>query len=263
MTLRSLARPMGRGARSLLSARVAPSVSACFSLDRAAPATVRIGGRSYATQADPPPSSPAGTPMMIGAQLRTQIESELNNMRERVLKSKPGVWLRPLTQEETELVNMGQVPGFENAEVMALLDLQLREAPFFKDRQRAGSDGMGIHVPLLAHLGSTEPEVPCYPFKLLFGQQAPRAITAVRDVIAAQRKRVTEAAEHSTKEVTEQTEKFRHLDDAPLVAVLVPNGGENRDMGMPLAISLFRLAMHEGNGHEEGFQTGGDGTKSD
>lgn len=253
---------MGRGARALLSPRIAPCVSAVRTPLRAA-GPARTSVRSYASQTDAPPSSQAGSPMMVGAQLRTQIETELSELRQRVLASAPGVWLRPLTPEETELVNMGQVPSADGAEVMALLDLQLNEAPFFADRQRAGPDGMGIHVPLLAHLGSTEPEVPCYPFKLLFGQQAPRAIAAVRDVVAAQRKRVTEAAEHSTKEVTEQTERFRHLDDAPLVALTVPANGQNRDLGMPLAISLFRLAMHEGNGHEEGFQTGGDGTRSE
>lgn len=201
--------------------------------------------------------------MMVGSQLRTQIEGELDALRRQVLSAPAGEWLRPLTQEETELVNMGQVPGFEGAEVISLLDLQLHEAPFFKDRQRAGPDDMGVHVPLLAHVGSTAPEVPCYPFKLLFGQQAPRAISAVRDVVAAQRERATQDGPHSVENNTEQTERFRHLDDAPLVAVLVPNAGDNRDLALPLAMSLFRLAMHEGNGHEEGFQAGGDGSKSD
>lgn len=268
-SLRTLVRPLQLGARSLLSPRPARiGITAPRHVVPPAPSVPSVrclatSERRLASPADPPPQSAHGTPMMIGAQLRTQIETELSDMRDKVLSSPPGQWLRPLTQEETELVNMGQVPGFEGAEVMALLDLQLNEAPFFADRQRAGPDGMGVHVPLLAHLGSTEPEVPCYPFKLLFGQQAPRAISGVRDVIAAQRKRETEAGKHTTQENTRETEEFRHLDDAPLVALVVPSQGENRDLGMPLAIALFRLAMHEGNGHEEGFQTGGDGSKSD
>lgn len=264
MTVRTLARPMGRGARSLLSAaRVTRcvTVTARRAAVPAAPSSLAV--RRYASQADAPASSAPGSPMMIGAQLRTHIESELSALRDKVLSSPAGVWLRPLTPEETELVNMGQVPGLGGGEVLALLDLQLREAPFFADRQRAGPDGMGVHVPLLAHAGSTEPEVPCYPFKQLFGQQAPRAVAGVRGVVAAQRTRATQDAPHTPAEATRQTERFRHLDDAPLVAVTVPADGHNRDLAMPLALSLFRLAMHEGNGHTEGFQTGGDGSKSE
>lgn len=175
---------------------------------------------SHASDAQPPQAH-------AGAELRTAIENELEILRKRVAKD--DMYLHPLNSDETEFVNMGQVPAPPaGGEVMALLDL----APpgISRDRQKAGPQGKGTHVPLLAHVGQTEPAVPCYPLVELFSDLAPRVLGRVREAVAAQ---------------------GREVGSASLVAVIVPPSGEKRDLAIPLAIALFRLAMFEGNGHEE------------
>lgn len=168
---------------------------------------------------------------MVGAQLRGAIEGELHNLAAAVPKSGHR-YLRPLTPEETEFVNMGQVPAFDNSEILGLLDLNLLEPPFDREKPRAGPDGSGVHVPLLALVGSTEPIVPCYPLRDLFEGLAPRVVRSIHAVLQKQGGQENDEA-------------------APLVAILVPADGDKRDLAMPLALSLFRLAIHEGNGHTE------------
>lgn len=189
---------------------------------------------------------------MVGRELRTQIESELSTMRSRIASLGAGAtpnqsWLRVLTDEETALVNLGQVPGVDGAEVVTLLDLDLRDMPpeLAAERQKTGKDGQGVHVPLLALAGTTEPAIPCYPLHELFGARGPKIAGLVRDVLAAQEARRDGGA-------------VQDASDLPLVALVVPASGEQRDLGLPLALALFRLAMHEGNGHNEGVVNGGD-----
>lgn len=164
---------------------------------------------------------------MVGAELRTTIENELEILRNRLTQD--DTFLHPLSGEETEFVNMGQVPAPpQGGEVMALLDL----APPGISRDRPSSPAGGTHVPLLAHVGQTEPAVPCYPLVELFQELAPRVLGRIREAVAAQ---------------------GREVGQANLVAVVVPKDGEKRDLAIPLAIALFRLAMFEGNGQGETF----------
>jgi hypothetical protein len=191
-----------------------------------------------------------GTPPMVGAQLRAAIESELHALSAAVSShpfnsSHVHRYLRPLTPEEVELANMGQVPALPGGQVMALLDLNLLPAPFDREKPTAGPEGKGVAVPLLAMVGATEPAIPCYPFGGLFEQLAPRVVRAVHGVLDAQRKSVA-AAESTEVEADERS---------PLVALMAPDVGQKRDLAIQLAVALFRLAMHEGNGHQEEIAT--------
>jgi hypothetical protein len=190
-------------------------------------------------------AAPVGTHAMVGRQLRDAVEAELATLRSRIAGLGGGAetdttWLRQLSDEETAFVNLGQVPGVDGSEIITLIDLDLRAVPF-TDAQKAGPEGKGVHVPLLAHVGTTDPAVPCYPVNELFGGRGSHVAGLVKDVLGAQLARKNAgSAESQVKS------------GLPLVAVVVPAKGEQRDLALPLAISLYRLAMHEGNGHTEG-----------
>lgn len=136
---------------------------------------------------------------------------------------------------------MGQVPCPDGCEVLALLDLSI--GPGGIKHAGVGPDGKGVHVPLLALVGSTEPAVPCYPVENLFGGGAPDVAGKVRGVVDAQRK-----AQHQEGSIAQGMEDIRRDKSTNLIAVLVPPDGK-RDLGLPLALALFRLAMAEGNGY--------------
>lgn len=152
--------------------------------------------------------------------------------------STPG-WLLPLTRAETDFVNMGQVPCPEGCEVLALLDLST--GPKGIEHAGVGPDGRGVHVPLLAMVGSTEPAVPCYPVGNLFGDTAEGVAGKIRVAVDAQPKGAAETIAQGMSEAGRDA-------GASLIALLVPPDGK-RDLGLPLALALFRLAMAEGNGY--------------
>jgi hypothetical protein len=137
---------------------------------------------------------------------------------------------------------MGQVPSLPGGEVMALLDVAPTAGTL--SAQGAGPGGAGVHVPLLARAGETDPSIPCYPLAALYGAQSARVVEAVHAVLAAQRGSIA-AGDKAGLDVKAD-------EGTPLVALVVPHDGEKRDLAIQLAIGLFRLAMNEGNGHEEG-----------
>lgn len=200
--------------------------------------------RTYAQPAGSTPDANADST----AALRDAIVAELDTLNDRLLSlpseqsSTPG-WLLPLTRAETDFVNMGQVPCPDGCEMLALLDLST--GPGAIKNAGVGPEGKGVHVPLLALVGSTEPAVPCYPVENLFGDTAPSVMGKVRGLVAAQRK----AQQGEGGSVAQGMEDIRRdAGDASLVALLVPGDGK-RDLGLPLALALFRLAMAEGNGY--------------
>lgn len=142
---------------------------------------------------------------------------------------------------------MGQVPASPGAEVLALLDLDLRPVPTSLPGDKRKTVTGGVHVPLLAHMGHTEPAVPCYPLRDLFGARAERVVGHIHDVLGAQVARNSTGKGEATRRELEAAAR-----DASLVAVVVPADGAFRDLAMGSALALFRLALHEGNGQEEG-----------
>jgi hypothetical protein len=202
--------------------------------------TPRLQTRSYAQPAGSTPDANADKT----AELRDAIVAELDALASKLTSlspehaATPG-WLLPLTRAETDFVNMGQVPCPEGCEVLALLDLST--GPKGIEHPGVGPDGTGVHVPLLAMVGSTEPAVPCYPVGNLFRGAAAGVTDKIRGAVDAQRKAGAETIAQGLQDAGRDT-------GASLIALLVPPDGK-RDLGLPLALALFRLAMAEGNGY--------------
>ncbi|WOO81567.1 uncharacterized protein LOC62_03G005089 [Vanrija pseudolonga] len=237
-------RSLARASVPALSRAVAPTVQASRAAT-ARPALLQLrAASSHAT-----PHLPQ---QQQGADLRSAVEAELSTLRSKIAgmgggASPDAAWFRPLSRDETAFVNMGQVPSSPGAEVLALLDLDLRPVPTtLGDGDKRKTVTGGVHVPLLAHMGHTEPAVPCYPLRDLFGARAPRVVGHIHDVLGAQ------VARNSTgKGEAARAELETAARDASLVAVVVPADGAFRDLAMGSALALFRLALHEGNGQEE------------
>lgn len=138
---------------------------------------------------------------------------------------------------------MGQVPCPDGCEVLALLDLST--GPGAIKHPGVGPDGTGVHVPLLAMVGSTEPAVPCYPMENLFGRASDSVAGKIRGLVDAQRKAQNQGEGES---VAQGMEEIRRDSGVDLIALMVPPDGK-RDLGLPLALALYRLAMAEGNGY--------------
>ncbi|KAL1410793.1 hypothetical protein Q8F55_001735 [Vanrija albida] len=239
--LRSLARACGPSV--LRAARPLPAAPrAALALPRAVPLP-----RPASTSAHPPHLPQ----QQQGADLRQAVEAELSTLRSKIAALGGGAspdasWLRPLSRDETVLVNMGQVPASPGAEVLALLDLDLRDVVTSAPGEKKVTPTGGVHVPLLAHIGHTEPAVPCYPLRDLFGARAPRVVGHIQDVLGAQVARSSAGKGPDTRRGLEASAR-----DATLVAVVVPADGGFRDLAMPSALALFHLALHEGNGQDE------------
>ncbi|BEI81401.1 hypothetical protein CcaverHIS002_0205610 [Cutaneotrichosporon cavernicola] len=242
---------------------VEPALQLCALLQQSAPSAggypVRI--RPISTNADAAPhlthnlpsltrnyAQPAGSTRDANAaktaELRDEIVSEIEALASKLSAlgpeqaSTPG-WLLPLTRVETDFVNMGQVPCPEGCEVLALLDLST--GPKGIEHPGVGPDGKGVHVPLFALVGSTDPTVPCYPVGNLFRDTAEGVMGKIRVAVDAQRQSGPETIARGLTDAGRDK-------DAELVALLVPPDGK-RDLGLPLALALFRLAMAEGNGY--------------
>ncbi|GMK54267.1 hypothetical protein CspeluHIS016_0108530 [Cutaneotrichosporon spelunceum] len=243
--------------RSLASARVpAPLVRSAATATRTAawriPSTplrlpsltaaqpTRPLSRTYAQPAGATADANAGKT----AELRDEIVSELKALASKLSAlspeqaSTPG-WLLPLTRAETGFVNLGQVPCPDGCEVLALLDLST--GPKGIEHPGVGPDGKGVHVPLFALVGSTEPTVPCYPVGNLFKDTARGVMSQIRAALDAQRRGAPATIAQGLTDAGRDS-------GAELVALLVPPDGK-RDLGLPLALALFRLAMAEGNGY--------------